>query len=183
MNIVCPNCRNPTAIDATKCVYCGALFSDSAGWKPAPLDMLPRSDTSGSTRDAILRNSIVASVVSLLCISAFPIYLLVLEKSGFNEISSLLFMFILPFIVHAIAFFMLLLRPGLASITTSSVIGAIGAIVTLFLILMSIIINLYVDTRSVAIFLGAQLLYVLSGIYFVCQVVSVVQASRWKNIV
>ena len=162
MNTVCPNCRNPTAVDATECVKCGASFSANTGWKPAPLHVLARSDR--STQDALRRISIVATIISLLCISAFAIYFY-LEGSSFEG-----FVYLVPFSFHAIALFLLLQRPDGASITIG--IGALGIILSLLLIPISLLTWAFHNT---------PLLFIASAVYFVCQLASVILGGMWKK--
>ena len=164
MTTVCPNCRNPTAVDATECVKCGASFSGDAGWKPASLEMLARS--AGADTAALRRSSIVATVLSMLCISAFGIYF---HLAGSMEG----LVYLAPFTVHAIVLFLLLQqRPGTTSIIISISVGALGIVFSLLLFIIS---------SLAGAFHNAPLLFIPTAVYSVCQVASVILGSMWKS--
>jgi len=164
MTTVCPNCRNPTAVDATECVKCGASFSGDAGWKPASLEMLARSAHADTT--ALRRGSIVATVLSMLCMSTFGIYFLFA-----GSMDGLLFL--VPFTVHAIVLFLLLQQqPGTISITISISIGALGTVFSLLLFIISSLAGAFHNTA---------LLFIPTAVYSVCQVASVILGSMWKS--
>ena len=165
MNTVCPNCRSPTAVDAMQCANCGASFSSDAAWKPARPDQLPRPDTSPG--DPLLRISIVPTIISFLCISAFAIYFLVTESGSAFPL------FLVPFAFHAIAFVILLRRRGATATTTSIVIGTLGSVISL---------PLFVLAGLAAAIAGTYLLFFSAVVYFVCQVVSVVQGVKGRAV-
>ena len=165
METVCPNCRNPTAVDATECVKCGATFAGDAGWKPATLDVLARPARADT--NALRRSSIVATVISMLCISAFAIYFH-FEGSSFEG-----FVYLLPFAVHAIVLFLLLQqRPGATSIVITIFIGALGIVLSLLLFVISSLTWAFHNT---------PLLFIPTAVYAICQAKLVILGSMWKN--
>jgi len=80
---------------------------------------------SRSTQDPFLRTSIVATVISMVCISILAIGFL-FENSSSEGILLLL----VPFTCHIVALFLLLNQPDTSSITASIWVGALGIVFT-----------------------------------------------------
>jgi hypothetical protein len=78
--------------------------------------------TIGYAQESKLRSLVVATNISLLCVSAFAIYL----WSAKEPLEVILLLLAAPFILHAISLALLLQRPGAGAVTTSMVIGSLG---------------------------------------------------------
>lgn len=84
----------------------------------------------GYPQQNILKSLVVATVISLLCVSAFAIYL----WSAKEPLEVILLLLAAPSILHAIAFALLLQRPGAGAVTTSMVIGSLGLLASFLLL-------------------------------------------------
>ena len=112
----------------------------------------------------LLRSCIAASVISLLCLSAIAVYL--------RREQVILFLLGGFLIAHALALFLLLERPGVASFTTSVLIGSLGLIVSFLLVPVTILASVFLDTYAPV---------VLNIIYGACELVSLFQGVKWKK--
>lgn len=124
---------------------------------------------SRSTQDPFLRTSIVATVISLVCISILAIGFL-FEKSSSEGI--LLLLVLVPFTCHIVALYLLLNQPDTSSITASIWVGALGIVFTVPLAVIGVL----------AVGFGYSYVpIVLAFIYFCCQYMSISMGIDWKK--
>ena len=119
--------------------------------------------TGATDQGTLLRGSIVASAISLLCVSAIAVYL--------RREQLMLFLLGGLFVAHALALFVLQ-RPSAAPLTANVWIGSLGLLVSLVLIPVTVLALAFLDTY-------VPLLFAI--IYAACQLVSVVQGVKWKK--
>ena len=122
---------------------------------------------SRSSQDPFLRTSIVATVISLVCISILAIGFL-FENSSSEGILLLL----VPFTCHIVALFLLLNQPDTSSITASIWVGALGIVFTVPFAVIGVL----------AVGFGYSYVpIVLALIYFGCQYMSISVGIDWKK--
>ena len=91
--------------------------------------------TIGYAQKNMLKSLVVATIISLLCVAAFAIYL----WSAKEPLEVILLLLAAPSILHAISLALLLQRPGAGAVTTSMVIGSLGLLASCLLLPIAVL--------------------------------------------